>query len=252
VPLLLILVLVAATRWKHPAVRTLTHAFGVIVVLSFGSYLRFGSVAVALPWNAIARLPLLSRVVAGRMIVFASLIASVGVAAWLAGPRPSTWLRWALVIIAGIAIVPDVGARIWTSSVSLPPFVSTGEYRRYLTPGEIVVVVAQGRQQQMYWQAESDMFFRLAGGYMGGTPPDFVDAAFERRLASGSLSNLDGAALRRFVAEHHVGALLVSPGADGEDTLRRLMGAPIRTGGIVLFQVPSTWSSGSPVAGASP
>jgi hypothetical protein len=244
IPLALILVLVAIMRWRSAAVRTLTAAFGVILLLSFGSYLRIGSVSVPLPWNLIARMPLLHRAGAGRLIVFASLIVALAVATWAALPG-RRWLRWAIVVVAGTAIVPNVGANMWASNVTLPAFITSRAYARYLEPGETVVVIAPGRQHQMYWQAASNMYFRLAGGYMGTTPPDFPHVAFARRLVGGVIEPSEGPMLRRFVAEHHVGALLVLPDAFpwAEDALRHLIGPPIRVGGVLLYQIPPGWSS---------
>ncbi len=171
---------------------------------------------------------------------------------WAAG-RTHRWIRWALVAVAVLSILPDTGAHIWTSGFSIPAFIRAGTFTRYLEPGETAVVIAPGRQQQMYWQADADLYFRLAGGYVGGIPPDFVDAPFEQRLAAGDFGTADAAQLRRFVADHDVGAVLVAPGmTDVEVALEELMGPPIRAGDVALFRVPPEWSSNAAPSARSP
>ena len=61
----------------------------------------------------------------------------------------------------------------------------------------------------MYWQARTGMAFRLAGGYLGVTPPGIADATFAKRVAAGEVGPAQAARLRAFVREHDVAAILV-------------------------------------------
>jgi hypothetical protein len=49
---------------------------------------------------------------------------------------------------------------------ALPAFITGGLYRRYLKPGEIVVVVSQRGNAGMLFQADTGFYFRIAGGYI--------------------------------------------------------------------------------------
>ena len=97
-----------------------------------------------------------------RLILFGYLALAMVLALWLAAVDRS-WLaragRWALALVAVAAIFADLPTfaevvvppppKHWTPAIpslqpvnALPAFFSDGLYRRYLTPGEIVVVVS--------------------------------------------------------------------------------------------------------------
>jgi hypothetical protein len=48
----------------------------------------------------------------------------------------------------------------------LPAFITAGLYRDYLRPGEIVVVVSGRGNAGMLFQAETNFYFRIAGGFI--------------------------------------------------------------------------------------
>ena len=81
---------------------------------------------------------------------------------WLASWALRPALRWslALLVIAGIAAD---SAPIHTRTVStVPPYISSGLYKRSIAPGEIVVILSHVRNAGMLWQAQSGFGFRLA------------------------------------------------------------------------------------------
>jgi hypothetical protein len=51
----------------------------------------------------------------------------------------------------------------------LPAFLTDGMYRRYLHPGEIVVVLSGRGDAGMLFQADADFYFRIAGGYINAS-----------------------------------------------------------------------------------
>ena len=58
-------------------------------------------------------------------------------------------------------------APIHTRTVStVPPYISSGLYKRSIAPGEIVVILSHVRNAGMLWQAQSGFGFRLAGGFI--------------------------------------------------------------------------------------
>lgn len=59
--------------------------------------------------------------------------------------------------------VPSLGA---TPNTSVPAFIVHHDYQRQLSHGETVVVVSRIGNAGMLWQAESDFYLRLAGGYI--------------------------------------------------------------------------------------
>jgi hypothetical protein len=148
-------------------------------------------------------------------------------------------LRWGLVALALVSVAPNLTGSRWSELEPDPLFFAAGSYQQVLRPGETVVVVWNRKGDQMYWQAETDMSMRLAGGYLGVTPPGFVDAGFARRLALGSVRPRQVAVLRRFVAEHHVAAILVVADPQVEaDVIETAFGVlPQTIGGVTIYRL---------------
>jgi hypothetical protein len=117
-----------------------------------------------------------------RLMIFANLVFAIIVAVWLAFPTKNSLLlvaRWILGLAAAAAIIAyvpmaprqstapasirPVAAR---ASDALPAFISAGLYRHYLRPGEIVVVVSDRGNAGMLFQADTNFYFRIAGGFI--------------------------------------------------------------------------------------
>ena len=101
-----------------------------------------------------------------------------------------SWLaraaRWALALVAVAAIFADLPTfaevvvppppKHWTPAIpslqptnALPAFFTDGLYQRYLTPGEIVVVVSHRGNAGMLFQADTDFYFRIDGGFINAS-----------------------------------------------------------------------------------
>ena len=52
---------------------------------------------------------------------------------------------------------------------AVPAFIADGLYQRYLSPGEIVVVVSQRGNAGMLFQADAGFYFRIAGGFVNAS-----------------------------------------------------------------------------------
>ena len=167
VPLLLLVILLAVGSWSSRLVRFLTCMLVFIIVAAFGPYLYFeGGVVGRLPWGRLWELPILRNAYPSRLMLFAFLILAVATALWLAGPARRQWSRWplALVVLAFIAMdVPTFDVR---STSTVPAFITSGQYRHVLRPGEIVVVVSEVGNAGMLWQAETGFYVRLGGGFI--------------------------------------------------------------------------------------
>jgi len=114
-------------------------------------------------------------------------------------------------VLAGVTILPAFSSDIWARSVPEPVFLSSGAYRHYLQPGKIVWVVDIHPDRQLIWQAETNFFFRLAGGFFGGTPQGVSDAALQERLTAGQIDPTTSIAdIRNFLTVHRVSAILAA------------------------------------------
>jgi hypothetical protein len=181
--LLVIVLALAVLTWSSRLTRLLVIGFVLIVAAAIGPVLvigarQFGSV----PWARLWYLPVARSAEPLRLMIFANLVLAVIVAVWLAIPVRHRLLlaaRW----ILGLAAVTGIVAYVPTASKgsvipagtasaaarptdALPAFLTSGRYRDYLRPGEIVVVVSDRGNASMLFQADTDFYLRIAGGFI--------------------------------------------------------------------------------------
>jgi hypothetical protein len=188
VPVLLVLLGLAVLTWRNRVTRLLVAGFAFVIVLAVGPELVFGtSQPVRLPWAGLWSLPIVRSDEPSRFIVFAVLVLAVALALWLAMPSSSRLLlaaRWGLGLLAVAAILwdsPTVYSAIrpvplgyqppatMRPANQLPAFITDGMYRRYLRPGEIVVIVTHRGNAGMLFQADAGFYFRIAGGFINAS-----------------------------------------------------------------------------------
>jgi hypothetical protein len=185
-PLLVILLLLAVFSWRSSITRLLVAAFLVVVALAAGPSLNVADRPVsALPWGGLWSLPVARSAEPLRFIIFGFLILAIALALWLSAPAASRLIqaaRWALGVLALAAILADLptfnpavaplpgrpvtAVAATAPAGALPAFITSGLYRQYLKPGEIVVVVSRRGNAGMLFQADAGFYFRIAGGYI--------------------------------------------------------------------------------------
>ena len=237
-PLLAITVHLWMTERRRPAVKVVIAAFVIGLALALGPSIKVATASLPLPWALVQRLPLIARALPYRMMLYAVLALGACVAYWLAAAPRSRW-RWSVFALGALLLVPNIGADIWTREATVPAFFSTGQYRQFVGPGDVVWIVDLDGGRQMLWQAGTQLSFSLAGGYTGVTPPGLTDPAIEYSLVSGHIRPQDAAAIKDFVRTHDVDAVIVGdePAAAVSELSRDLGVAPVETGGIVLFDL---------------
>jgi len=183
IPLLLIVLALAVLTWSSRLTRLLVILFVFIVVLALGPDLVIRATPVGpLPWARLWSLPLVRSAEPVRLMLFGYLVLAIILAVWLAIPiksrllRAAQWILGLAAVAAIIAYIPEAshGNIIPASNPSaaarpadaLPTFISGGLYRDYLRPGEIVVVVSDRGNAGMLFQADTNFYFRIAGGFI--------------------------------------------------------------------------------------
>lgn len=241
IPLLLALLLYLS-RARGVAARVIAGVAGASAVAALGSHLLVGGRrTIPLPWDALSRLPVLENLVPGRLIVYAWLAVALALALWLtqtAGPAHAA--RWGLVLVGLVLLVPD--GNLWNAGLRQPALFSTAAYRRILAPGEVVLVLPFGAgSNNMLWQAQTSMYFRMPEGYLSGVPPaEFVRAEplAPTLLAGGAPPT--PAALAAFLARHavrHVAVDALDP-AVWPAQLSALGWRGAAVGGMLVFSPP--------------
>lgn len=212
-PLALIVARYTITRWRLAATKILTAMLALVVVLLLGSRLHIdGHPTISLPWKLLDHW-LLRDVIPLRLAVYMFLIVAVIGAMWLAQPRARGWAvaKWAVAAASIAFLVPNIAGGLWRSHVNNPAFFTTPRYRSVLTRDETVLVLPFGQLgSSMLWQAETGMWFRMAGGYLSPLSP----ADYERDPLFPALARHarpDPQTLRDFLARRHVGAVIVDP-----------------------------------------
>jgi hypothetical protein len=215
VPLVLLVVLLAVTTWSSKLVRFLSCMLVLIVLASIGPEMHLeGRSRGAVPWAALFRLPLVRNSIPLRLMLFAYLALAVATALWLAGPaRRVSWARWALAVLVVASIALDTVPIKVSHHTTVPKFISSGQYRRQLSPGEVVVVVSEVGNAGMLWQAQTDFYMRIAGGYFTEGISHRTDLPLPvQHLAAATPARL--AQFERFVKADHVGAILLQTGQE--------------------------------------
>ena len=237
VPLIIVIIAFAVTERRRRATWMLIAGLLLILLVSLGDVMSvFG--APILPWRLFAAMPVLNIAQPGRLVTFAYLVIAVIVARWL---TPSTWpvppppepsayppssplwrptpvprrslrpLGWLPVLLAALTIVPNFSENVWAESAPMPPFLATGAYRRYIAPGEIIWLLEVHPSRALIWQAETGFYFRISGGFFGGTPQGVPEGQLQERLAMGQVpASATTADIQHYIAVHHIGAILTA------------------------------------------
>jgi hypothetical protein len=240
IPLLALVVALAIMMWSRRIARFLVVTLALLVLVALGPVLHVdGHQLTSLPWAHLWLLPVVRSAYPARFMVFAFLALAVLVAIWLAGPAPRPWARWALALVAIAAVAANVPSLTIQNRPGLPAFITTGEYRHYLAPGDTVVVVSQVGNAGMLWQAETGFYTQLAGGYLNEHLARRTD--LPRPLATltkGPLTQRNTQQFRLFLSKARVAAILVQPSRNRTwpRILRQLGFHGHATGGVILYR----------------
>lgn len=226
-PLIAILVLSIFVRRRTPALTIAQLGLVAVAILSLGARPRIAGEVVAVgPWTLFAKVPLLEHALPVRLTLYVALFAGLVAALWLSEPSRRPLLRWALALVAVAALLPNPSNRLWASDVPRATLFTTGDYARYLRPGETALILPYGgRGWALAWQAEEDMRFRIVGGHLGeGIPQEERRWRPVYRALVGSEPLPDArATFRRFLEAHDVRAVIVAPPGAKRHSARLLL-----------------------------
>jgi hypothetical protein len=218
IPILVAAIALAVFHWKNKIVRFLTIMLVFVLIAALGPGVQFyGRQRFALPWRRLWYLPVVTSSFPTRLLVFAFLALAVGAAVWLAAPSRWPWLRlvrWLVVLLAIVTIATNSPVPSVSHGPGVPSFITTGQYRHYLRPGSTVVIVATHTGNAgLLWQADTDFYFRLAGGYLNEAIAQSALPIPVARLLNPGLSPADISQFRSFIRTAKVSAILVQWGS---------------------------------------
>ena len=243
-PALVTVGLFGASRWRTAGGRFLIASFVVAVVASLGQLLTVdGQGVVELPWRYVVDLPLFDNLLTARLTLYVFLAVAVMVALWAASRRAGSVARWALPILAILAIVPDPFLHDWATTYSIPPFFTDPIYTNCLDPGETLLPLPIGIGGGAdLWQAVSGFRFRMAGGRLAPLPPaSFLQPPAIAAVSEGLPPTPDEAALLSgYIRAEGVTSVAVDLGhrQDWEPVLDKIATGQV-VGGVVLYHFTS-------------
>ncbi len=212
IPLLVLALVLAVTRWSSNLARFLTCMLVFVCVASLGPALDVaGHQVVRFPWSPLWTLPILRNAYPARLMLFAYLILTVATALFLARHGKLLWLRWLLGLLVLASVIQDTPPIAANAHSTVPAFITKGTYRRQLKPGEIVVVVSTIGNAGMLWQADTNFYTRLAGGYINQAITNRSDLPKQvQTLAKATPQTISE--FQAYVRQDKIGAILIDGG----------------------------------------
>jgi hypothetical protein len=239
--LIVIAALFARRHWGEPFARMMIDSLIIIAVLSLGPVLHvMRHNLIGLPGAIVIRLPLMSKATPSRFAMYAFLIFAIITATWLNEINWRTPAKVGMAALIAISTLPNLSAGYWVRPLNTPAFFTDGTYRKYLTPGETVITLPYWLLGNgMAWQAQTDMYFRIAGGWTGPPPPEFDGWPIVKAFATNTLVPNADTQLKAFLANHGVGAIIAGEGTSPifKPMLASLDPTPIVADGVTLYRV---------------
>lgn len=218
-PLIGIVLAMSFSSWRERTTKIISLSMFVAFVLSLGTALTVdGHGFFKLPFNVLEKLPLFKLTIPSRLGLFVALGAALFAALWLsrARGRTNTLWRWLVGLAALACLIPNPSYAGRINAPYQPAFFTSNLYRKYVKANEIVWTIPfSSTGDEMLWQADTNMYFRLAGGYMG-FPPYYDDPplVFYQLFPGAPAPTVPGQAtaeIPAFVRSEHIGVVLVEP-----------------------------------------
>jgi len=261
--LLAIVVAFAWSHWREPLGTLLLASMVIIALAAMGPELIVGGRRVVpMPGALLTALPLIQAAVPVRFVMYLALDASLVAALWLSTSSTGLYTKCVTVALAIVFAMPSLSTALWNSPDDTPAFFLSGMYRRYLGSGENILVVPYGwLGNSMTWQAHTDMYFRMAGGYTGMPPAEFQHWPAMIALYNGNYLPEPELQLKAFLAAQRVSTVLVDERSrssrdskqrqDYATVLAALGPAPAKAGGMLIYRLApadlAAWRNLKPV-----
>ncbi|MGB8684706.1 MAG: hypothetical protein WCD12_17625 [Candidatus Binatus sp.] len=230
--------------WREPVGKFLTLMFVVLVIAAMGPSLHIaGQQGFWMPWAIVGRLPLISVALPVRFMLYAFLVVAIMIAIWFAASpaRPLTKRMAAAVILLSIA--PNMNASFWVSSLDIPAFFTDRTYATELEPREIIMPLPWGqRGNSMYWQLQSDMYFRMAGGWTGISPFEFARMPVANYFYGGIDLPEPADQLKAYIARFGVQAVIADPIEPNFESFKQTLDGlgveGLKEKGVWIYKIP--------------
>jgi hypothetical protein len=246
IPILILIAWYVVEDWGTFAAKLLAAFLFFVCLAALGPVLHVaGQPSLALPWSAALHLPLLKHALPGRFMLYFFLGGAVAIAMWISRTQTAAKARFALVILCAVSLWPSATI----TKTAIPPFFTSGTYRYFLRPGENVLIVPFGQTgDSMLWQAETLMYFRMAGGWLGPMPAEYEHWPIVQALLSSVLMPEPDLQLKAFLLHYGIHTVVLDDAVKGP--WRRLFSsldtAPVRLGQVTVYRTAAGRLSATP------
>ncbi len=245
--LLIVFLLFGLYRWTAMG-KLLASSALLISLCALGPRLHLaGAASIALPWKLMLHLPLIDQALPIRFPLYLWLIAAIVVALVLSAPEIPKSLRVVAGSLSVLFILPNLAyMRANATDVDTPAWLSSKDYQQYISAGDTLLVLPFGaRGNSMLWQAQTGMYFTMAGGYISSAvPPEFARWPMVMKLYDGPDEFRHAEQLRPFLAAHKIKAIVI---ADEKEKWRESFAplgiTPISVGEVSLYILPPALTS---------
>jgi hypothetical protein len=238
---LVIVTLFGWRHWREPFARMMIDLLIIIAVLSFGPMLHvMHHNLIGLPGAIVTALPLMSKATPARFAMYAFLIFAIATSLWLSEARYGSRAKITVAGLIVLSTLPNLSTDYWSTPNNTPEFFTKGAYRKYIAPGNTVVTLPYWMLGNgMLWQAQTDMYFRIAGGWTGPPPPEYDGWPIVKAFATDTLVPDAELQLKAFAANHNVTAVIAGSGTNPvfSPMLATLNDNPLVSGGITLYRI---------------
>jgi hypothetical protein len=232
-PMLVVIGQFGKKNWHSPSGRILIFLVLSILAAVLGPTLRvFSKSFIPLPWWIATHVPLINQAVPARLTVYVVMIESVIAAMWLSSADVSKLTKRLVVFLAILVAVPNPSWP-WTTPITTPQFFRSHLYRDYLDENETVLILPG--KMSLLWQAESQLYFRMAGGPLGVAPPSDETPFGEPNVRLSDPSDRQG--LKQFLRDHRVRDVIVADDTRWETFLSSVDDRPVTVGDVTLYRI---------------
>jgi hypothetical protein len=245
IPLIILIEAYRRSAWRTAIGKFLIVMLATAVVASFGPALHVAGRAVfPMPWALFAKLPVISNALAARFAMYASLVISLIAAIWFSSASIQSSTKFLAAAVVVLFLAPNPSASFWVETLDVPAFFTDGSYAKELSTRAIVLPLPFGQKGNcMYWQARSDMYFRMAGGWTGTSPFEFARMPVVNYFYGAIDLPEAGDQLKSYLARFDVDAIIADPTEANfpiwEKTFASLGVAPTSEQGVAIYKIPS-------------
>lgn len=172
-PLIIIMIATTIKFFKNIWIKIISIVTIFIVILSLGPKMHIaGTQLFNMPWLIFMKIPLIKGAMPDRFVIYVFLGAAMILAFWLAKSILPNYLKYSASLIVILSLMPNLTQNFWHSKIYTPLFFKRGYYKKYIKKNETVVIIPYSNNGlSMAWQVETNMYFRMAGGYVSTEPP---------------------------------------------------------------------------------